>query len=114
MTFEDTDNRARATAADEAIAPASRAMRRASTGREGPVDAMLNFATEGEIVATQLRGLAALFRGVFCDDDVRGSDDASAAADIVDDVLKSIAHRLDDNAEQARATRDHLIKGGAR
>ena len=113
MAFEETDTRAHATVAHETIASPKHPTRRAAP-RETPVEMMMNFVIKSERVASELRGLALLFRGVFCDDETRVTDDASAAADIVDDVMKSIAARLDANADQARVARDHLARGGAR
>lgn len=111
MTFEATPERDRAEAAPE-TAPFDFSLRSAPRN-EKPLDTMMGFVDETEAMATQLRGLAALFRGVFCDDEVRRSDDAAAAADIVDDCMKSIAARIDVNADHARAARDRLARGAA-
>ena len=113
MTFEATDTRAPAAAADEASASPRRPLRRPARP-EHPVDTMMGFVSKSEHVACHLRGLALLFRGVFCDDDVRVTDDASAAADIIDDVLKNIADRLEANGAAARVTCDHLTREGTR
>lgn len=114
MTLEATMERDRPEVASDTIDPARRPAP-SVPARDKGLDTMLDFVDQGGLVAEQLRGLRRLFRGTF--DEAEGAPihgELVSAVDIVADCMDSMADRLDLIARQARETRDHLARGGAR